>query len=133
MEVNNSLGPIDIAISGMEAQNKRMEIISSNVANAQTTEAGNGEPYRRLEATFKSNEQTGGVELDEIIADNSEFLKISDPGNPLADEDGYVSMPNVSLPVEMMNLNIAARAYQANIASLKRYQQMMETTLELLK
>jgi flagellar basal-body rod protein FlgC len=132
MEVHNSLGPIDIAISGMAAQNKRMEIISSNVANAQTNEAGNGEPYRRLEATFKTNE-IGGVELDKIIADNSEFQKISDPGNPLADENGYISMPNVSLPVEMMNLNIAARAYQANIASLKRYQQMMETTLELLK
>jgi flagellar basal-body rod protein FlgC len=132
MEVHNSLGPIDIAISGMAAQNKRMEIISSNVANAQTNEAGNGEPYRRLEATFKTNE-IGGVELDKIIADKSEFQKISDPGNPLADENGYISMPNVSLPVEMMNLNIAARAYQANIASLKRYQQMMETTLELLK
>src|SRR5512136_561618 len=106
MEVHNSLGSIDIAISGMAAQNKRMEIISSNVANAQTNEAGNGEPYRRLEATFKTNEM-GGVELDEIIADNSEFQKISDPGNPLADENGYISMPNVSLPVEMMNLNIA--------------------------
>ena len=133
MEVHNSLGPIDIAISGMEAQNKRIEIISSNVANAQTTEAGNGEPYRRLEAAFKSNGEIGGVELDEIFADNSEFLKVSDPGNPLADENGYISMPNVNLPVEMMNLNMATRAYQANIATLKRYQQMMETTLELLK
>ena len=133
MEVHNSLGPIDIAISGMEAQNKRIEIISSNVANAQTNEAGNGEPYRRLEAAFKSNGEIGGVELDEIFADNSEFLKVSDPGNPLADENGYISMPNVNLPVEMMNLNMATRAYQANIATLKRYQQMMETTLELLK
>jgi flagellar basal-body rod protein FlgC len=51
----------------------------------------------------------------------------------MADEDGYVSMPNVNLPVEMMNLTIASRMYQANTAVLKRYQQMVETTLELLK
>ncbi len=133
MEINNGPGTIDIAISGMRAQNRQMEIISSNVANAQTTEAGNGEPYRRLEAAFKSDGTIGGVELDKIVADNSEFLKILDPGNPIADENGYVAMPNVNLPVEMMNLNIAARVYQANIATLKRYQQMMETTLELLK
>lgn len=133
MEINNSPSPIDIAISGMQAQNKQIEIISSNVANSQTTETGNGEPYRRQEAAFKSNGDIGGVELDKIFADNSEFLKILDPGNPAADANGYISMPNISLPVEMMNLNIATRVYQANIATLKRYQQMMETTMELLK
>jgi len=60
-------------------------------------------------------------------------MKVLEPGNPMADEEGYVSMPNVSLPIEMMNLNTAARMYQANIAVLKRYQQIMETTLELLR
>ena len=55
MEVNNSFGPIDIAISGMRAQGKNMEVISSNVANARTTNAGNGQPYRRLEAMLKTN------------------------------------------------------------------------------
>jgi flagellar basal-body rod protein FlgC len=133
MNVHNSLSPIDIAVSGMEAQNKQIEIISSNVANSQTTENGSGEPYRRLEAVFKSTGDISGVELDKIFTDNSDFLKISDPGNPLADANGYVSMPNVNLPVEMMNLNIATRTYQANIATLKRYQEMMQTTLELLK
>jgi len=56
-----------------------------------------------------------------------------DPGNPMADENGYVAMPNVSLPVEMINMNIATKMYQANVAVLKRYQQMLETTLELLR
>ena len=60
-------------------------------------------------------------------------MKIMDPGNPQADEDGYITMPNVNLPIEMMNLNVASRVYQANIAVLKRYQQMVETTLELLR
>ena len=133
MEVNNNFGPIDIAISGIRAQSKQMEIISSNVANSRTTDAGNGEPYRRLEAVFKAEDEIGGVKLDDIISDTSDFLRVLDPGNPMADEDGYVSMPNVNLPVEMMNLTIASRMYQANTAVLKRYQQMVETTLELLR
>ncbi len=110
-----------------------MEVISSNVANARTTDAGKGEPYRRLEATFKSEGDLSGVKLDRIVTDMSDFLSVLDPGNPMADEAGYVAMPNVNLPVEMMNLNIATRIYQANAAVLKRYQQMVETTLELLR
>jgi len=134
MEVSNSFGPIDIAISGLRAQNKNMEVISSNVANARTTNAGKGEPYRRLETMFKSDgDDISGVTLEKIAADMSEFQRILDPGHPDADEDGYVAMPNVSLPIEMMNLTIATRAYQANVAILKRYQQMVETTLELLR
>ena len=133
MEVENSFGPLDIAISGLRAQGKQIEVISSNVANAQTTNAGNGEPYRRLEAAFKADGDMGGVKLDKILTDSNEFLKVLDPGNPLADEDGYVAMPNVNLPVEMMNLTIATKAYQANAAVLKRYQQMVQTTLELLR
>jgi flagellar basal-body rod protein FlgC len=133
MEVDNSIGPIDIAISGLRVQGKQMEIISSNIANARTSDAGKGEPYRRREATFKSDDDLGGVKLDKIVTDMSDFLKVLDPGNPLADEAGYVAMPNVSLPNEMINLNIATRMYQANIAVLKRYQQIMETTLELLR
>lgn len=133
MEIENSFGPLDIAISGLRAQGKQIEIISSNVANARTTNAGNGEPYRRLEAVFESDGDIGGVKLDKILADSSEFLKVLDPGNPLADEDGYVAMPNVNLPVEMMNLTIATKVYQANTAVLKRYQQMVQTTLELLR
>ena len=210
MEVNTSFGPIDIAISGLRAQSKKMEVISSNVANAQTTDNGQGEPYRRLEAVLKTdgstiggvtldeittdmsdfpkilrpghsdadeqgyvtmpnvnlpmemissnvaNAQTtdngegqpyrrleailkadgdtiGGVSLDEITMDMSDLPKILKPGHPNADEQGYVTMPNVNLPTEMMNLKMAARAYQANTAILRRYQEMMETTLELLK
>jgi flagellar basal-body rod protein FlgC len=133
MDVNNSLGPIDIAISGLRAQRKQMEVISSNVANSRTVDAGKGEPYRRHVVSFKTDRELGGVEVDKILEDMSDFLKILDPGNPQADNDGYITMPNVNLPVEMMNLNIASRVYQANVAVLKRYQQMVETTLELLR
>jgi flagellar basal-body rod protein FlgC len=134
MEVNTNFSPIDIAISGLRAQSKNMEVISSNVANAQSTDNGNGQPYRRLEAVLKANNDgIGGVSLEEIVGDKSEFPKIFKPGNPNADGQGYVSMPNVQVPVEMMNLTVASRAYQANTAILKRYQEMVETTLELLR
>jgi flagellar basal-body rod protein FlgC len=127
MEVNNIFGPIDIAISGLRAQSKQMEVISSNVANARTTDAGKGEPYRRREVVLKTtDDDISGVTLDKIVTDMSDFQRILDPGNPNADEDGYVAMPNVNLP-------IATRTYQANAAILKRYQQMVETTLELLR
>jgi len=131
----DTFGPIDIAVSGMRAHQKSMEVISSNVANARTADAGNGRPYRRLEASFttQSDDPVTGVAIQKIVMDNSDFQQILDPGHPQANESGYVLMPNVNLPIEMMNLTIAARAYQANVAVLKRYQSMVETTLELLR
>ena len=134
MEINNTFDPIDIAISGLRAQSKNIKLISSNVANAQSTNNGNGEPYGRLEAIFKTdNDGLGGVKIDNIAEDMSDFLMILKAGHPDADENGYVMMPNVSVPIELINLNVAARMYQANAAVLKRYQNMVETTLELLK
>jgi flagellar basal-body rod protein FlgC len=133
MRIENALGPIDIAVSGLRAQNKQMEVISSNIANARTTDAGNGEPYRRLEVVLQTEKDgISGVAVESIKKDKGEFERMLDPGNPQADENGYVQMPNVSIPVEMMNLSLA-RTYQANAAVLKRYQQMVDTTLELLR
>jgi flagellar basal-body rod protein FlgC len=134
MRIENNIGPIDIAVSGLRAQNKMMETISSNIANARTTDAGKGEPYRRLEAIFKTQKDNiSGVEVQRISKDMSEFAEVLDPGNPKADKNGYVKMPNVSIPVEMMNLSMATRTYQANAAVLRRYQQMVDVTLELLR
>jgi flagellar basal-body rod protein FlgC len=130
----DSIGPVDIAISGMRAQSKNIEVLSSNVANAQSTDDGNGQPYRRLETILKTDgDGLNGVTMEDIVGDMSEFPTVFKPGHPNADENGYVKMPNIDLPKEMMNLNIAARAYQANTAVLKRYQAMVDTTLELLR
>lgn len=137
MKVNTITSPLDIAVSGLKAQNKNIEVISSNVANSRTLDAGNGQPYRRVEAILKAEnlngEGIGGVKLDELLPDQSDFTKTLDPGNPMADAQGYVSMPNIDIPTEMMNLNIASRAYQANAAVLKRYQTMVDVSLELLR
>lgn len=134
MAVERVFNPVDISVSGMRAHDKAMEVISSNIANARTLDAGQGQPYRRLQTIIKSqNEGVSGVEVDGIVPDMSSMQRLYDPGNPKADASGYINMPNVQMPVEMMNLNVASRAYQANAAILKRYQKMIETTLELLR
>ena len=134
MSVHNVFGPVDISVSGMRAHAKHMEVISSNIANSRTADAGQGQPYRRLEAIFRAEGKgVSGVTVDDVVPDNSPLQQIYDPGNPKADSSGYVTMPNVQLPMEMMNLNVASRAYQANAAVLKRYQRMVETSLELLR
>ncbi len=133
MAVENTMGPLDIAVSGLKAQSKQMEVISSNIANASTMKTESDQPYRRLEAVFKAKDGISGVELEDVVPDMSDFMKVLEPGNPAADKNGYVSMPNVSIPVEMMNLSIATRMYEANTAVLKRYQQMVDTSLELLR
>ena len=134
MKIDSNFGTIDIAISGLRAQNQNMKLISSNVANAQTTDDGTGNPYRRVEAAFRTDgEGIGGVKVEDITQDMSAFQEMLKPGHPDANAQGYVAMPNVNVPVEMMNLNSAVRSYKANAAVLKRYQQMVDTTLELLK
>jgi len=136
MAVDKVFGPVDVAVSGMQAQNKSLSAIYSNVANARTTDAGNGQPYRRVEAIFRPRDREdplGGVMVEKMAQDSSEFPQIFDPAHPDADAGGYVKMPNVSLPSEMINLTIATRAYQANAAVLKRYQQIVETALEILR
>lgn len=137
MRIDNTFGSIDIAVSGMRAQNTQMELISSNIANARTIDNGQGQPYRRLQAVFctenEDEDGVAGVGIESITQDMSALDRVFDPGNPKADAAGYITMPNVQLPIEMMNLSVATRAYQANAAILKRYQKMVETTLELLR
>ncbi len=90
MTVHNVFGPVDIAVSGMRAQGQHMEVISSNIANARTADAGQGQPYRRLETILRA--QTEGVSpvvVDEVLPDQSPLQSIYDPGNPLADASGY--------------------------------------------
>ena len=137
IEGSGMFDTINIAVSGLKAYNRKIEVISSNIANIQTTDAGNGEPYRRLIAEFsaetdKENEARG-VEIGDILQDQSDFQYVLNPGHPQADENGYVAMPNVNWPKEITDLNIASKAYQANAAILKRYQKMVESSLELLR
>ncbi len=127
--------PTDIAISGLRAQDARMRAISANIANAFTSRTAAGEPYRRRRVVLGPAEgELAGVEVLRVVSDQTTpFSRVLDPGHPDADAQGYLSLPNVQLPLEMVNLMTASRAYQANAAVLKRYQEMVDVTLELLR
>ena len=131
--INLSLA--DIAVSGMRAQKLKMNVVGSNIANARTTRTATGEPYRRKTVVMSSLlDGLSGVEVLEVAEDMStKFRMVLDSGHPDANADGYVSMPNIELPTEMMHMVDASRAYQANAAILKRYQDNMNITLELLR
>jgi flagellar basal-body rod protein FlgC len=133
----------NISASGMTAERLRMEVIANNVANALSTRTPSGGPYRRQDVLFEAvmqdqmskGERTalGGVRVVGVQDDPSEFPRIHDPGHPDADEGGYVTMPNVFLPIEMVNLMTASRAYEANLKVLQTLRQQLEQTLTLLK
>jgi len=137
---------IKISGSGLQAQRYRLNIISSNLANAQTTRAPGGGPYRRKDVIFSAvsmdsgfestltaamREQLQGVKVDEVIQDPSPFKMVYEPGHPDADKDGYVKMPNVNTVVEMVNLINATRSYEANIAAIDAAKNMALKALEI--
>lgn len=131
MKVTSVGNPVDIAVSGLKVQAMRMNVTAANIANSTTTKTASGEPYRRQEVVIYT---CGGVTAGRVVQDTrGEFKRVLQPGHPDADESGYVSMPNVDLPLEMMNMVTATRAYQANAAVLKRFQDSVEVTLELLR
>lgn len=135
MGINGITNPVDIAVSGLRAQSARVQVISSNIANAMTSRTASGQPYRRKTVLLSAlPEELSGVEILRIASDmRTGFKQVLDPGHPDADADGYVLMPNVEIPTELMHLVAASRAYQANAAVLKRYQELMDITVELLR
>ncbi|QNU68383.1 flagellar basal body rod protein FlgC [Ruminiclostridium herbifermentans] len=139
---------LDIGASGLTAQRVRMDIISQNIANVNTTRTEDGTPYRRKDVLFE--ERTGsfsdvlaaasdklsngqGVRVTKIVEDTSEFKKVYDPGHPDADEDGYVNMPNVDVVTEMVNMISASRSYEANVTSINATKSMAMKALEIGK
>ena len=135
MSVKAVSNPVDIAVSGLRAEATRMNVAADNIANSGTTRTASGGPYRRREVVLSTvGEDSGGVTVEHITTDMlTDFKRIHQPGHPDADENGYVLMPNVDLPVEIINLVAANRAYQANAAVLKRYQDMIDVAVELLR
>ena len=135
MEVRGLGSPIDIAVSGLRAQSLRLDVVAGNIANANTTRTDSGEPYRRRAVVLQAGgDDVPGVRIIEIATDTTTpFKSVYLPGHPDANKEGHVQMPNVEVPVEMMEMVTASRAYQANAAVLKRYQEMMDLTTELLR
>jgi len=126
---------MEISASGMSAQRIRMNVIASNIANAQTTRTSKGEPYQRKEVIFASIlndvEKKEGVTAIGIFPDPSPFNLIYDPAHPDADPQGYVKMPNVNVVLEMIDMISATRSYEANFTTFKSAQNMALKALEI--
>ena len=126
-----------VSSSALSAQQLRLDIISNNIANAETTNTDEGGPYQRQDVVFTSgtsssglpdfiaqrlassipnSSNTSGVQVAQVITDDTEGTKIYDPEHPDADEDGYVTYPNVDIVTEMTNMLSATRSYEANLA-----------------
>jgi flagellar basal-body rod protein FlgC len=145
----------DISTSGMRAQRTRINVISANIANAQTTKTQDGGPYQRQQVIFQEvldsvinkdkskvnskykysnpTDTISGVRVYSIKPDESPGIKKYEPGHPDADKDGYVLYPNVNPVIEMTNLIEATRSYEANLASFKTQKTIDTKTIELLK
>ncbi|MGD0721214.1 MAG: flagellar basal body rod protein FlgC [Roseiarcus sp.] len=129
---------LKIAGSGMEVQSARLRVISENVANAQSTGTTPGaDPYRRKTISFDSElDRASGIQtvrVKGIGADDQPFMVELDPGNPAADEKGYVKMPNVNLLVELADMREANRSYEANLQVVKQSGDLTSMTIGLLK
>lgn len=127
-----------IAGSGLEAQSTRLRIVSENIANARSTgDTPGSDPYRRKTITFESalDRATGlqQVQVKKIGVDKRDFINEYDPGNPAADANGVVKMPNVNMLIEMADMREANRTYEANLQTIKQTRDMVAATLDLLK
>lgn len=139
---------LEIAASGLTAQRLRMDVISQNIANVNTTRTENGTAYRRRMVVFEEKSASApfseylsassrqrlignGVRVSKIIEDPTPMKKVHDPGHPDADKDGYVEMPNVDVITEMVNMISATRAYEANVTSVNATKGMAMKALEI--
>lgn len=134
-----------ISATGLTAERMRMEVTANNIANAFSTRTAEGGPFRRQDlvfATILGDQQQqvqgmtgglGGVEVAEIVDDPTPFEVINIPGHPDADAQGNVLMPNVRLPLEMVNLVTASRAYEANVRAAQSFVQNAQQALTILR
>ena len=138
---------LQISSSALKAQQIRLNTISSNIANIETTRTPEGGPYKKKTVIFQTmpvstfdnhlshnmQKAVKGVEVSKIVTINSPAKKIYDPSHPDAGADGYVSMPNVNLLKEMADMMTATRAYEANVTTVKSAKRMALKALEIGK
>ena len=146
-------GAIAISASGMEAQRTRAEVITENLANADTTRTPEGGPYRRKDAVFSSAPagssfsealasvqssfgpagQGVGVTVSDVVVDDRDPERRYLPGHPDADADGYVGFPRINPAEEMVDLLGASRGYQANVAAISAVKDMISKSIDLFR
>ncbi len=125
----------NVAGSAMSAQSQRLNVVSSNIANAESTTSANGQTYRAKQVEFQSVPMTGttstGVKVNRVVEDASPLKMVFDPKHPNADETGHVAMPNVNVVEEMVNMISASRSYQTNVETMNAAKTMLLKTLTL--
>lgn len=135
---------MNASASALSAERTRIEVAISNMANAESTRSVNGEPYRRRDVVLQSDPAGGfegalgtagatGVRVAAIVTDQSDFRRRYEPSHPDADADGFVALPNVDQPQEMVDMLSAARAYQANLTAIGLIRDLVAKALELGK
>lgn len=139
---------IGIAASGLTAERLRMDVTAENLANAETTNGPGGQPYRRQEVVLQqvgsgfgatlagamgNAPAPGGVQVAGIVNDPTPDQLVYDPGNPSANAQGYVRMPNVNPVNEMVDLIDESRSYDSDVTAMNTAKTMYEKTLNLLK
>lgn len=135
MSIFSSFG---ISASGMTAEQLRMDVIASNLANADTTRDASGKPYQRRiveleQAPASFGAVLGGVQVAGIVKDPSPPRMVYDPGNPEANKAGYVAMPNVNTVTEMVDMITASRGYDADVTAMTSAKQMFTAALGVLR
>lgn len=130
--------------SGLSAERTRVNLASSNLANAETTRGPDGQPYKRLDPVFQAVAMEGngapaaagaespmGVEVSQVVADQTPGKRVYSPGHPDADADGFVTFPNVNPVNEVVNLLSASRGYEANATAVETLKQMAQRGLDI--
>ncbi|WP_251978182.1 flagellar basal body rod protein FlgC [Salinicola avicenniae] len=126
----------DISGSALTANSQRMNVTASNLANADSVAGPDGQPYRAKQVMFQALEQygggPGGVRVDRVVEDNTTPMRMEyRPGDPLANEEGYVQLPNVNPVNEMVDMISASRSYQANVEVMDTAKTLMSRTLRI--
>lgn len=125
----------DVAGSGMAAQSQRLNVVASNLANADSTTSANGQPYKAKQVVFSTVPVNGatsqGVKVAAVVEDNSPMKMIYDPKHPMANQEGYVTMPNVNVVDEMVNMISASRSYQNNVEVMNTSKTLLLKTLTI--
>jgi flagellar basal-body rod protein FlgC len=139
---------LSVSASGLEAQRRRAEVLTENLANAETTRTSQGGPYRRKDVIFQSAEAeqpfqsvfrseigggVQGVRVAEVVEDQRPPEMRYLPGHPDADPQGYVAFPNINPAEDMVDLLSATRGYQSNIAAMSAVKDMIQRTLDLMR
>jgi flagellar basal-body rod protein FlgC len=139
--LTNALGA---SASALNAERTRIEVAVSNMANAESTRGPDGQPYRRRDVVLASTPANAfdaamnkasaiGVTVTDVVVDQSPFRRRYDPSHPDADPEGFVAMPNVDAPEEMVDMLSAARAYQANLTAIGLIREMVQKALEIAR